>query len=149
MAKQVDPKYFEEHADEIEALENIFEPTELTILAVKPYIVEVIINSNTESEEKNNLKLKVRFDLPGGYPHEEEPIVRIKNLSGTYLDNNDIYRYEQLVRSTATESLGMPMIFTLCDLLREEISELNEAVLEKFDAIMEAKAKQEKKAALP
>ena len=41
------------------------------------------------------------------------------------------------------------MIFTLCDLLREEISELNEAVLEKYDAIMEAKKKQEKKAALP
>jgi hypothetical protein len=37
--KEVDPKYFEEHADEIEALECIFEPTELTILAAKPYII--------------------------------------------------------------------------------------------------------------
>jgi hypothetical protein len=125
---------YEEHADEIEALECIFEPTELTIFAVKPYVVEVIINSNTESEEKNNLKLKVRFDLPGEYPNTE-PIVRIKSLSGDYLDNNDIYRYEQLVRQTATESLGDPMIFTLCDLLREEISNLNEAVLEQFESI--------------
>jgi|TARA_B110000285_G_scaffold101885_1_gene115917 hypothetical protein len=126
---EIDTSNYEEHADEIEALECIFEPTELTIYAVKPYVVEVIINSNTESEEKNNLKLKVRFDLPGGYPHTEEPIVRIKSLSGDYLDNNDIYRYEQLIRKTATESLGMPMIFTLCDLLREEIAELNDAVL--------------------
>ncbi len=55
--------------------------------------------------------------------------MRIKSESGTYLDNNDIYRYEQMVRETATENLGMPMIFTLCDLLREEISELNDAVL--------------------
>ena len=54
-----------------------------------------------------------------------------------------------MVRETATESLGMPMIFTLCDLLREEISELNDAVMDKFDSITEAKAKAEKKAALP
>ena len=92
----------------------------------------MIINSNTESEEKNNLILKVRFDLPEGYPHTAEPIIRIKSLSGDYLDNNDIYRYDNLVRALATESLGGPSMFAICDLLREEISNLNDAVLDQF-----------------
>ena len=55
--------------------------------------------------------------------------MRIKNLSGDYLDAQDIYRYETLVRIRSTESLGFPMIFDLCDLLREEIGELNDKVL--------------------
>jgi hypothetical protein len=85
----------------------------------------------------NHLKLKVKFDLPAGYPHDSEPIIRIKSLSGDYLDNNDLYRYETLIRELATESLGAPMIYTIADFLRSEISDLNDAVINKFDMIVE------------
>ena len=54
---------FEQQAEEIESLGYIFPPEELTILQEQPYKLEVILNSNTESEDRNFLKMKVIFDL--------------------------------------------------------------------------------------
>jgi hypothetical protein len=49
-------------AEEIESLGYIY-PEEMTVLKEQPYSLEVIINSNTESEERNYLKMKILFDL--------------------------------------------------------------------------------------
>lgn len=82
---------------EIESLQNIY-VDEFKVLREKPYQLEVMVNSNTESEERNLLKLKLIFDLPPAYP-EEVPLLRIKNLSPDYLDNKLIDKYEEQVKS--------------------------------------------------
>ena len=92
------------------------------------------MNSNTESEERNLLKLKLIFDLPPAYP-EEVPLLRIKNLSPDYLDNKLIDKYEEQVKTQAEESRGAMMIFELSELLRDSITEINDEVLRKLDEI--------------
>ena len=107
---------------------------EFKVLREKPYQLEVMVNSNTESEERNLLKLKLIFDLPPAYP-EEVPLLRIKNLSPDYLDNKLIDKYEEQVKTQAEESRGAMMIFELSELLRDSITEINDEVLRKLDEI--------------
>ena len=66
--EDVGPNNYEEQEIEIESLQCIYLEEELKILREKPYQIEVLINSNTESEDKNHLKLKVIFDLLPEYP---------------------------------------------------------------------------------
>ena len=123
----------------METLKCIFDEEELTIKREKPYNFEIVIHSNTESEERDYLKLKLIFDLPDSYPNEI-PFFRIKNLSPDYIDNNTIDRFENEMRERANESLGQMMIFELADLLKEKITTINEKVLEKLDQIEEAQS---------
>ena len=53
---------WEEQEQEIESLQYIF-PEEFTLNNEKPYKFDIMINSNTESEDKNFLKLRISFDL--------------------------------------------------------------------------------------
>ena len=53
---------WDQQEDELESLKYIY-PEELIIKREKPYSFEMIINANTESEDRNYLKLKVMFDL--------------------------------------------------------------------------------------
>ena len=103
----------------------------------KPYNFEILVNSNTESEELNFLKLKLIFDLPENYPNEI-PYFRIKNLAPDYIDNNAMEVFENEMRARATDSIGQMMIFEMVDLLKERITTINEKVLGKLDAIEEA-----------
>lgn len=103
----------------------------------KPYNFEILVNSNTESEERNFLKLKLIFDLPENYPNEI-PYFRIKNLAPDYIDNNAMEVFENEMRARATDSIGQMMIFEMVDLLKERITTINEKVLGKLDAIEEA-----------
>merc|ERR1719469_1568680 len=146
---EADNTNYDEQAEEIEALQSIYNEEEFSILNSKPYSFELRINSNSEDEERNHLKLMIRFDLPKDYPDVSIPLYRIKNLSKEYLDSNDLYRYECLIRERAHESVGAPMIFDLADLIREEIVTLNDAVLGKYDVIEEKEKQAAAKAALP
>ena len=129
---------WEEQETEIETLKCIYvENEEFVLKREKPYNFEIIVNSNTESEERNFLKLKLIFDLPETYPNEV-PYFRVKNLSPDYIDNNTLEKFEEEMRERANESLGQMMIFELTDLLKEKITEINEAVLNKLDQIEEA-----------
>lgn len=84
-----------------------------------------MINSNTESEEKNFLKLRITFDLQEEYPNVV-PYFRIKNFSPDYIDNAVIDKYEEEMKKVAQECLGSMMIFQMCDLLKEKITEVND-----------------------
>ena len=55
-----DDHNWEQIEEEIESLTYIF-PEEMTIVQEKPYKVEIIINSNTESEDRNYLKMMIYF----------------------------------------------------------------------------------------
>ena len=104
MVEEDDSKW-EEQEIEIETLKIIFVEEELQIKKEKPYNFEIMLNSNTESEERNFLKLKLIFDLPEDYPNEI-PYFRIKNLSTDYIDNNSLEAFETEMRERANESLG-------------------------------------------
>jgi hypothetical protein len=104
MVEEDDSKW-EEQEIEIETLKSIFVEEELEIKKEKPYNFEIMLNSNTESEERNFLKLKLIFDLPEDYPNEI-PYFRIKNLSTDYIDNNSLEAFETEMRERANESLG-------------------------------------------
>lgn len=69
--------------------------------------------------------------------------MRLKNLSPNYLDNRNLDDYETQIRALCRENFGMHMIFMVCDHLREQIGEINDKVVEKFQAIMDVKNKVE------
>ena len=102
----------------------------------KPYKFEITVNSNTESEEKNFLKLKITFGLPEDYPNVI-PHFRIKNLASEYVDNAVLDKYEDEMRECAEENIGSMMIFQMCDLIKEKITEINDKVLGKLADIEE------------
>ena len=106
----------------------------MVVTAEKPYVVEIMINSNTESEERNFLKLKIIFSLQEDYP-AVIPVFKVKNLSPDYIDNAVLDSYEDEMRELGEECLGSMMIFQLCDLMKEKIVDINDRVLEKLDMI--------------
>merc|ERR1740139_929762 len=131
-----DDEFWEEQEMEMETLKCIFVEEELLIKREKPYNFEILIHSNTETEERDYLKLKLIFDLPEGYPNEI-PYFRIKNLAPDYIDNNALEVFENEMRERAQESVGQMMIFELADFLKERIMNINEIVLDKLDTIAE------------
>ena len=139
MVEEEDNAMWEDQETEMETLKCIYVEEELTIKREKPYNFEILIHSNTETEERDYLKLKLIFDLPEGYPNEI-PWFRIKNLSPDYIDNNALEVFENEMRERANESLGQMMIFELADLLKEKIMNINEVVLDKLDKIVEAES---------
>ncbi len=126
---------FFEQESEIESLKYIF-LEDLEIKEEKPYKFEVMLNANNESVEKNYLKLKLIFELPDTYP-EQVPIVRIKNLTPDIIHNNKMLEFEKLVASKADENIGNPMIYEICEALREIISNMNELILSKLAELEE------------
>ena len=123
---------YEEQEQEIEAIRYIF-MEDLLILEEKPYKFEVLLKANNESE-RNHLQLKVTFELSERYP-SEVPSVRIKNLCTDLVDNNLILHFEKLLVKKAEEVLGSPMIYEMCEALREKLVEMNDIVLKKLDEI--------------
>ena len=123
---------YEEHESEIEACKYIF-MDDLTMLEEKPYKFEVILNSSSESSE-NHLSLKMTLELPDAYPNEV-PAFRIKNLSPDIIDNNQVLNFEKIVLKKAEASIGTPMIYEMCEALREIITEMNDKVLNKLKEI--------------
>ena len=68
------------------------------------------------------------------YPNKI-PFMLLKNLSPKFLDNRMIDQYETEIRAKAYESIGMQMIFDICELLREKICEINDKVNDKYSEI--------------
>ena len=124
---------WETQAEEIESLTYIY-PEEMTVLKEQPYSLEVMINSNTESEERNFLKMKILFDLQNSYP-DCVPYYRLKNMSPDYMDNRFIDRCETLLRQKGDELVGSMMIFEMCDLIKELMTNINDEVLAKVDMV--------------
>ena len=56
-------------------------------------------------------------------------------MSTEYIDNAVLDKYEDEMRELAEENIGSMMIFQMCDLLKEKITEINDKVLEKLDEI--------------
>lgn len=126
---------WELQGEEIESLGYIF-PEELSIIQEKPYKLDIHINSNTESEERNFLKMKIHFDLQASYP-DCVPYFRLKNLSPDFMDNNFLDRCETLMSRHAEENIGQMMLFELADIVKGVMTDVNDEVLAKLDEIEE------------
>ena len=131
----VDSNNWEQQAEEVESLGYIY-PEELTIIQEQPYKLEIIINSNTESEDRNFLKMKIHFDLGNSYP-DVLPYFRLKNLSPDYMDNNFLDRCENLMRTKGEECVGSMMLFEMCDIVKTLMTDINDEVLAKIDKVAE------------
>ena len=128
---------YEDQEMEIESLQCIYLESEMKVTRERPYQIEVTVNSNSDDEEKNFLKLKVTFDLRPEYP-DVIPLFRIKNLCTDYMDNKTLDKYEDEMKERARENLGNMMLYELCELLKEKITEINDEVVEKLERIEEA-----------
>ena len=123
---------YEDHDAELEAIKCIF-MDDLIVLEERPYKFEVLLNANNEAD-RSHLSLKVTFELPDDYP-SIAPNMQIKNLSPDIIDNNMVLNFEKLISTKAAESLGTMMIYEVCEALREKISEMNDLILKKLDAL--------------
>jgi len=120
-------------AEEVESLTYIY-PEEFELISENPYKFEIMINSNTEDEELNFLKVKVTWELSEEYP-DKLPYFRIKNLSPDYMDNTLLDQYETEMKRRGEESIGSGMVFELCDYLKEKCTEINDEVCNKLRLI--------------
>lgn len=126
---------FAEQESEIEALKYIF-LDDLEVLEERPFKLEILLNANNESADKNYLKLKLIIDLKEDYPHSVPHII-IKNLTPDIINNNLMIDFERLVLTKAEESIGTQMIYDVCEALREQISTMNEKILDKLKELDE------------
>jgi hypothetical protein len=126
---------YDEQYDEIQACECIF-LEQFQMIEERPYKFEIVINSNSENEDNNHLKLKILFELCDDYPNTT-PITILKNLSPDIMHNNKMVEMEALIDEKKRENLGNPMIFDIVEALREKICDMNEFVLEKLLEIKE------------
>ena len=83
------------------------------------------------------LILEVPYDYPQAIPH-----VQLKNLSPEFLDNAMLDKFECSSRVLAHENEGNTMIFDLVEHCREQIADINDGVLGKFNKINEEREAQ-------
>ena len=107
---------WDEQEGEIEALEMIF-PDELKINQKKPFKMDIQINSNAEADD-NHLIVQLCVELPHDYPNSS-PFLRLVNKTPDFLNNTTIDKLETEIREKAEELIGGPMIFDICEHLRE------------------------------
>jgi len=60
---------------------------DMEVIEERPFRLEIVLNSNNESDEKNYLKMKITFQLPDTYPHQV-PVIILRNLAPDIIDNN-------------------------------------------------------------
>ncbi|KAH3660415.1 hypothetical protein OGAPHI_007001 [Ogataea philodendri] len=122
--------YLEEQKQEIEILQSIY-PDELEIVSETSFRVSLLLDTNTE--RKHTLILNVRY--PETYP-EVVPQLRLEKTSddvpeeslnveeSVELDKDDLLDLEESLNSNALENVGMPSVFTLTSLLKDEAETL-------------------------
>ena len=93
---------YEEQEQEVEALQSIF-VEDFTLVEEKPYKFEIQVNANSESQDKNYIKLRMIIELADDYP-ESLPNIRIKNLVPDIIHNNKMAELEDIVAEKAKES---------------------------------------------
>eukprot|EP00347_Sterkiella_histriomuscorum_P009668 403340330 len=127
---------YQEQEQEIESLKYIY-MDDFELLEERPFKIQIQLNSNNESDDKNHLKMKITLELKEDYPNSI-PSFRIKNLAQDIVDNNMLIEFEKLVSAKAEESLGMPMLYDVCEHLREQLANMNEKILDKLQEIADS-----------
>ncbi|KAJ2962308.1 hypothetical protein NQZ79_g2547 [Umbelopsis isabellina] len=107
--------YAEEQQNELEALQSIY-PDEFEDLGSEGF--RIIVRPDDQDEEAPTvLALKVQYTA--NYP-DELPEFEVESIEGTLTDAQ-LERIMNGLTTTAEESIGMAMIFSMASLLQEEL----------------------------
>lgn len=121
---------YQEQESEIEALKFIY-LDDMEVLEERPFKVEVVLNSNNESDDKNHLKLKLIIELKDDYPHSVPHLI-LRNLTPDIIHNNLMIEFERLIIEKAEQSVGAAMIYDICEVVRDQLQNMNEKILNKL-----------------
>jgi len=88
------------------------------------------------------------IEFPHDYP-TNIPFMQLRNLSKDYLDNTMLDEFETQIRAMAHENVGTQMMFEICEHLREQIADINDKVLGKYNAILDKKRAEEEEQNAP
>ncbi|KAL4159592.1 hypothetical protein PRNP1_000169 [Phytophthora ramorum] len=112
--------YKEEQAMEVEALEAIY-MDEFTKLSDEPLTYQVHVVPNQDGEN-NFVAMLLKAEIPDTYP-DVEPKLDIIVKKG--LADSQLKEIKQLLDQQVEENMGMAMMYTLCEAVREYLVENN------------------------
>lgn len=124
--------YKEEQDLELEALESIY-TSDYAQLSSDPVKLSLEMVPCPGESEENYVSVKAIFSLPETYP-EVVPIVEFENVKG--LKEEQLTVLQSKVEEEAENNVGMPMVYTLAEVVREWLQQNN--VEEKTDESMYA-----------
>mmetsp|Transcript_44878 Transcript_44878/g.65598 ORF Transcript_44878/g.65598 Transcript_44878/m.65598 type:complete len:296 (+) Transcript_44878:144-1031(+) len=114
--------YAEEQSMEVEALEAIY-MEEYTKIADSPLEYKIFLEPiQGGGEDENHVAIDMMVKYPETYP-EVAPEITINNRRG--LGDHQIPEIMELVNTTAEENIGMAMIFTIAEAVKEWLNENN------------------------
>ncbi|KAG7399586.1 hypothetical protein PHYBOEH_008581 [Phytophthora boehmeriae] len=112
--------YKEEQAMEVEALEAIY-MEDFTKLSEDPLSFQVRVVPNQDGEN-NFVAMTLKADIPATYPDVEPTLEIILNKGLSDRQHKDM---KELLAQQIEENMGMAMMYTLCEAVREYLVENN------------------------
>jgi len=113
----------EEQAMEAEALESIF-MADFEQVSVQPFHWRIHLTPHPPGDdEENHVEIFFEAKVPAAYPNEK-PVMSITPEKG--LTEGQVLELQELADATAEENLGMAMIYTIAEELREWLLARNE-----------------------
>ena len=120
----------EEQEMEAEALAAIFDDCLEIISSTQPFewavnlYPEQLVDEDDEDAPQNHVGVKVIATIPLDYPDESLPEFNIKVLKG--LTEEHEQELKELANEEAESNRGMPVMYAVCERLREWLLENNE-----------------------
>lgn len=128
----------EEQEMEAEALAAIFD-TNFVQLSASQWSVELF--PETGDDVTNYVAVKLIVELPSDYPEESLPKISIELLKGLAEEHRDLL--QSTAEATAEENMGLPMVFTICEVIREWLADNNVKGLDDVSAYATMMRKQQ------
>lgn len=107
---------------EAEALESIF-VDDFQQLSTSPYHWKVDLQPFPAEDEENHVALSLEATIPRNYPNEV-PELKIIVVKG--LNEDQVETILNLATKCAEENIGMAMIYTICEEIKEWLIAHNE-----------------------
>jgi len=113
----------EEQEMEQEALEAIFDDALEVVSGEQPFKWAVSIWPEQHSPDENHVGIKLISSIPLDYPEVSLPEFEIELLKG--LTEEHMGELVQMAKEEAEANMGMPVVFAVCEKLREWLLENN------------------------
>jgi hypothetical protein len=113
----------EEQEMEQEALFAIFDDCMEVVSAEQPFQWAVSIWPEQHSPDENHVGIKLLANIPLDYPETSLPELEIELLKG--LSDDHLQELLVMAKEEAEANMGMPVIFSVCERLREWLLENN------------------------
>jgi len=115
-----------EQTEELEVLQSIY-PAELEVLSAAPPVsIKIRLVPHAPGGEENHVAIALLATFPPEYPGSAPPELTVEVEKG--LGRRQKEELESLAESTAaSEGVGVPVIFTVCEALKEWLCDNNVA----------------------